>query len=172
MNLSIIGLDETIQQFQSLNENLLNKTSALLAHLVQAGFEIADYRFGVAQYDGTNDVSLSISFSGNTATLTASGKAVLFIEFGTGINFTEENPKATELGFIRGAYGKGNGSKPSWVYVGEQGSNGQFLRKTKDKQSVVRTKGNPPANAMYEASKTIQQKIISETQEVFFNDRY
>lgn len=172
MNISINGLDSTISHMKTLNDNLLNKTSTLVAHLINAGYEIADYRFGIAQYDGTNDVSLSMSFSGNTATLTASGQAVLFIEFGSGITFTEKNPKAVELGFIRGKYGKGNGSKPSWVYVGEQGSNGHFLRETKDEQAVVRTKGNPPANAMYEASKTIRQKLISEVKEVLFNDRY
>lgn len=172
MNISINGLDSTISHMKTLNDNLLNKTSTLVAHLINAGYEVADYRFGIAQYDGTNDVSLSMSFSGNTATLTASGQAVLFIEFGSGITFTEKNPKAAELGFIRGKYGKGNGSKPSWVYVGEQGSNGHFLRETKDEQAVVRTKGNPPANAMYEASKTARQKLISEVKEVLFNDRY
>lgn len=172
MNISINGLDSTISHMKMLNDNLLNKTSTLVAHLIKAGYEVADYRFGIAQYDGTNDVSLSMSFSGNTATLTASGQAVLFIEFGSGMTFTEQNPKAIELGFIRGKYGKGNGSKPSWVYVGEQGSNGHFLRETKDEQAVVRTNGNPPANAMYEASKTARQKLISEVKEVLFNDRY
>lgn len=175
MNISISGLDNTISHMKTLNDNLLYKTSTLVAHLAQAGYEIANYRFGIAQYDGINDVSLSMSFSGNTATLTASGQSVLFIEFGSGITFTEENPKAVELGFIRGKYGKGNGSKPSWVYVGEEGSegsNGHFLRKTKDDQIVVRTKGNPPANAMYEASKNIREKIILEVKEVLFSDRY
>lgn len=172
MNISITGLDNAISHMKMLNDNLLNKTSTLVAHLIQAGYEIANYRFGIAQYDGINDVSLSMSFSGNTATLTASGQSVLFIEFGSGITFTEVNPKAIELGFIRGKYGKGNGLKPSWVYVGEQGSNGQFLRKTKDDEIVVRTKGNPPANAMYEASKNIREKIISEVKEVLFSDRY
>lgn len=172
MNISINGLDNAISHMKMLNDNLLYKTSTLVAHLAQAGYEIANYRFGIAQYDGTNDVSLSMSFSGNTATLTASGQSVLFIEFGSGITFTEENPKAVELGFIRGKYGKGNGSKPSWVYVGEQGSNGQILRKTKDDEIVVRTKGNPPANAMYEASKNIREKIILEAKEVLFSDRY
>lgn len=168
MNVSITGLSEAIEHFQSLNESLLNKTSTLVAHLAQAGYEIADYRFGTAQYDGTNDVSLSLSFSGNTATLTASGQAVLFIEFGTGIVFTAENPKATELGFMRGTYGKGQGSNLNWVYVGNPGTNGTVLRETPDGETAVKTRGNPPANAMYEASKTIRQIITAEVKEVLF----
>lgn len=168
MNISITGLSETIEHFQSLNESLLNKTSTLVAHLAQAGYEIANYRFGTAQYDGTNDVSLSLSFSGNTATLTASGQAVLFIEFGTGIVFTTENPKAMELGFMRGTYGKGQGSNLNWVYVGNPGTNGTVLRETPDGETAVKTRGNPPANAMYEASKTIRQIITAEVKEVLF----
>lgn len=172
MNISINGLDSTISHMKTLNDNLLNKTSTLVAHLINAGYEIADYRFGIAQYDGTNDVSLSMSFSGNTATLTASGQAVLFIEFGSGITFTEENPKAVELGFIRGTYGKGKGSNLNWAYIGDKGSNGEVIRTTVDGETVVRTKGNPPANAMYEASKTTRQILISEVKEVLFSDRY
>ena len=172
MNISINGLNNTISHMKMLNDNLLYKTSTLVAHLIQAGYEIANYRFGIAQYDGTNDVSLSMSFSGNTATLTASGQSVLFIEFGSGITFTEENPKAVELGFIRGTYGKGKGSNFNWVYIGDKGSNGEVIRTTVDGETVVRTKGNPPANAMYEASKTARQIIISEVKEVLFSDRY
>lgn len=172
MNISINGLDSTISHMKTLNDNLLNKTSTLVAHLINAGYEIANYRFGIAQYDGINDVSLSMSFSGNTATLTASGQAVLFIEFGSGITFTEENPKAVELGFIRGTYGKGKGSNLNWVYIGDKGSNGEVIRTTVDGETVVRTKGNPPANAMYEASKTARQILISEVKEVLFSDRY
>lgn len=172
MNISINGLDSTISHMKTLNDNLLNKTSTLVAHLINAGYEIANYRFGIAQYDGINDVSLSMSFSGNTATLTASGQAVLFIEFGSGITFTEENPKAVELGFIRGTYGKGKGSNLNWVYIGDKGSNGEVIRTTVDGETVVRTKGNPPANAMYEASKTVRQILISEVKEVLFSDRY
>lgn len=168
MNITVKGLDEAIKHFQSLNESLLNKTSTLVAHLIQAGYEVADYRFGMAQYDGINDVVLSLSFSGNTATLTASGQSVLFIEFGTGIVFTTENPKATELGFMRGTYGKGQGSNLNWIYVGNPGTNGTVLRETLDGETVVKTRGNPPANAMYEASKAIRQIITAEVKEVLF----
>ena len=172
MNISISGLDNTISHMKMLNDNLLNKTSTRVAHLAQAGYEIANYRFGIAQYDGINDVSLSMSFSGNTATLTASGQSVLFIDVGSGITVTEENQKVVELGFIRGTYGKGKGSNLNWVYIGDKGSNGEVIRTTVDGETVVRTKGNPPANAMYEASKTARQIIISEVKEVLFSDRY
>ena len=164
-----VDVENTLKDLDLISLTLRNKAQKILKELIISGYTVADYAFADAEYDGTNDVSLSMKFEGNTAELMASGKSVLFIEFGSGIVFTDENPKAAELGFIRGAYGKGNGGKPSWVYVGEAGTNGYVID---EKRNVVITQGNPPANAMYEASKVMRDEVVSTVWEVLFGDKH
>lgn len=169
MNISVDATG-TIKGLNAISLVLKSKSQEILKRLVLSGYTIADYAYGDAEYDGTKDISLSMNFNGNTAELVASGSTVLFVEFGTGIVFTDENPKAAQLGFIRGTYGKGRGSNLSWTYVGEPGSNGEIIHEKQDGSTVVKTQGNPPANAMYEASKTIRNEMITVVREVLFGD--
>lgn len=167
-----VDVKNTLKDLDLISLTLRNKAQKILKELIISGYTVADYAFADAEYDGTNDVSLSMKFEGNTAELIASGKSVLFIEFGSGIVFTDENPKAAELGFIRGTYGKGNGANLKWVYVGEAGTNGYVIDEKKNGDTVVRTQGNPPANAMYEASKVMRDKVVSTVWEVLFGDKH
>jgi hypothetical protein len=86
----------------------------------------------------------------------------LFIEFGTGV----ANPELVEpsgLTYIHGTYGKLKGLNPNgWIYVGEQGNAGQPIA-----DGVYKTKGNPPARAMYDASKDMRAEITRIFREEF-----
>ena len=143
----------------------------MLERLAEIGVETASVRFRNAQYDGTNDVTVDAPkwVSDNCIAVSASGTTITFIEFGTGVYYSEEHPQSSEFGFQRGGYGQGKGSQNSWGYYGEQGTNGQFV-KTTDKGDVYVTHGNPPARAMYDASKDIRNNIITIAKEVFRND--
>lgn len=113
-------------------------------------------------YAGTNDVVISVEPTATGYKVVATGQAVLFIEFGTGI-LNPEHPQSSEFGFSHGTYGKGKGAnEKGWIYVGEQGNAGQPIR-----EGVYRTYGNPPAKAMYYAAKDMKAEIYTIAKEVF-----
>ena len=104
-----------------------------------------------AYYVGANDVTVASDQTGKTSTITASGSALLFIEYGTGINIPGVKYPAEWSGshakFLTDskklALFKGWWPLPSDVF-GETG---------------VMTEGNPPANVMYETGKRVKEDI-------------
>lgn len=164
--IKITGLDKVIKKLDNLTDEV-STFKIFLQKLADIGVEVAKATFTTAQYDGVNDVKVTSQWiNDNTIQIIASGHAVTFIEFGTGITYSEQHPLASEMGAIRGSFGKGKGSKSSWTYYGTRGTNGRFIRSS-DKGDVYRTSGNPPARAMYLASKEIKQKILEVCKEVF-----
>lgn len=165
--IKIRNINRIIKKIELLPSINNQQAKEFLAKLAELGVDVANVSFSTAQYDGVNDVEVESQWINDTTIqVVAKGKAVTFIEFGTGITFTEQHPLATKLGAIRGAYGKGKGNKPSWTYYGEQGTNGQFIRESA-KGTVYRTKGSPPARAMYLAIKEIKNRILELSKEVF-----
>ncbi len=166
----VTGLDEVIKKIENLKNSLDSKQHELLERLSAIGIDVASVKFKNAQYDGINDVSVDPSpewVDEKTLVITARGQAVAFIEFGTGVHYTEQHPTADEVGATRGSYGKGNGSKDSWAYYGNPGTNGHIVRTLEDGTTVVRTHGNPPARAMYDASQAMRDKIVEIAKEIY-----
>ena len=81
----------------------------LLERLTQEGYEVASAGFASAEYDGTNDVTVSVEDRGKIKAVVAVGGTVLFIEFGTGVTYPDNHPEARDLGMERGEYGHGRG---------------------------------------------------------------
>ncbi len=143
-------------------KELNRKVNLFVERLAEHGAEIAWKRFSEASYDGDKDVTVTVENDGNTARVVASGETVAFIEFGTGTSFPD-HPSGL---FEHGTYGKGQGSNPKgWVYVGEAGTGGQWLR-----EGVYRTKGNPPAMAMWTATTDMAAAISEIWREVMASD--
>lgn len=167
-SVEVKGLDEIINKLNSYQNTLPNKVKKFLSKLADIGIDTANIHFSNAQYDGKNDVTVNAPkwISDNTIVVSAQGESVTFIEFGTGIVYTEENPFAENLGMSRGGYGQGKGSQRTWGYYGEQGTNGTYLKST-DKGDLFLTHGNPPARAMYNADKEMRTKILDIAREVF-----
>jgi len=167
----IHGLDELIHHMESYKNSLPERKKECLKRLAEIGVDVAKVRFSTAQYDGTNDVSVNAPqwLDSSRIAVSATGKAVTFIEFGTGIFYAEQHPLADEMGMERGSYGQGKGSQSTWGYYGEGGTDGKLLRST-DKGDLYLTHGNPPARAMYEASKKMRDKVFEIVKEVFSLD--
>ena len=167
-------IDELISKLKKKRNTLDDKRKQFLEKLALKGFEVADITFRHALYAGFNDVVvLEPKWKDeSTIVLEAQGKAVAFIEFGTGVHYSEQYPKTIEGIDARGTYGKKKGANDSWSYYGEPGNEGRIVRETKDGRTVVLTHGNPPAMAMYNASKKMGQKetILSIAKEVFGGD--
>lgn len=170
INLEFYNIDNAVRQIEEYANSLMEKLHRLLELLMNEGWEIAAVGFSEAVYDGDRDVMLNLPYwEGDTIYLVANGKSVAFIEFGSGTTYEEYPPdkKPSEV-LPHGEFGKKKGKEPPWVYVGNAGDNGTVLAYKKDGRAVVRTEGNPPARAMYNASKVLDKEHIQKmAREVF-----
>ena len=163
---SVVGTDKVKAHLtEILNKLTRNGPDSLGDALALKGKAVAEQKFSTAQYDGTNDVRVlpPIAEGKYTTALRAEGHSVLFIEFGSGVHYTEEHPQAAELGMIRGAYGHHLGLLDSWRYKGDPGTNGE---EDEDHPGYIKTHGNPPARAMYEADKEMRNRLAETAMEV------
>jgi len=170
MRITISGLDKTINHLKKYSERLSEKNKLFLEKLAQIGIDEATIRFSTAQYDGTNDVSVSATpewVSDTTLRVYATGSTLFFIEFGTGVHYSEQHPKAGEFGFTRGGYGHHLGKLDSWRYEGDPGTNGEPDEKH---PGYIKTHGNPPAMAMYGAAEKMKNQVLEIAREVFKHD--
>ena len=157
--------DVLIKQLKEYRDKIKPKMEKLFERLSYLGAFRARVDFTSAMYAGDNDVEITVVPKDNGFEIVASGHAVLFIEFGTGIK-NPEHPLSSEFGFAHGTYGKGKGANPNgWVYYGVQGNAGRPVR-----DGVYRTMGNPPARAMYNAGKEMKERVLEIAREVFNGD--
>lgn len=165
--LSQRGIDTLLLEIENYKIWLKDRSEVLLERLAFYGFEVASARFTKADYDGTNDTSVSVEYRGNgIRVIVAVGASVLFIEFGTGVTYPDNHPQAAELGMKRGEYGQGHGKQSSWGYYGDPGTNG--VAKTKnDGSTVIITHGNPANMPMYETVKYLKGLLPVLVKEVF-----
>lgn len=161
------GIDEAIRGLEEYAEWLQDRSQVLLNRLTEEGYNIANIGFWQAEYDGTNDASVSVEERGeNVRAVVAVGASVLFIEFGTGVTYPDTHPEAAVNGMVRGAYGKGRGKRSTWGYYGDPGTNGEERQKPNG-DTVVITRGNPANMPMYEAVKQLKEKLPGIVKEVF-----
>ena len=169
---SLGNISEAIKQIEKYEKSLQKKQKIFLEKLAEVGVDVAKAKFQTAQYDGDNDVVLSEPawLGDNRLVISATGKSVMFIEFGTGVHYkAETHPLADDFGFVRGAYGYTLGKFDSWRYKGNPGTNGEMITEGKHK-GEIETHGNPANRCMYEASKEMRKKVREIAKEVFGSD--
>lgn len=133
--------------------DLSRKADELCRRLAELGATRAMLDFSNAIYDGTNDVSVTVEPIAHGYRVRASGNAVLFIEFGSGtIGYGHPEPEWYGPGtWSDGPNGRGHWQDPNgWYYAHGQ-----------------KSKGNPPAAAMYHASREVQDAVQRIADEVF-----
>lgn len=164
------GLDSALKKLNRITsrmDRIDSYVEKFTCRLAEIGLDKATVSFSEAEYDGTNDVRVTLDVKKpNLIHVVASGKAVLFIEFGTGINYPDDHPLANTLGMVHGEYGKKQGQKESWVYIGEEGTNGKVVRSS-ESGNAVRTRGNPASRSMYITAEEIRKNIEKIAKEVF-----
>lgn len=171
MKYDINGVVSIVNKLTKYSDSLSDKMQIAMDKLVKIGVSVARAGFDAAAYDGAKDVYVSdIIWNGeNECVFIASGRTVGFLEFGTGVHYTETHPKASEYGAVRGGYGYHLGRMESWRYWGDPGTNGEVIRDGKY-AGMIKTQGNPPARAMYEAGKTMHNEVERILKEVFVYD--
>lgn len=162
-------------------EGVLNaKADELVKRLAEIGVEVADREYHLAPYAGTNDVEVKYNQDNGrgTATIRATGKAVLFIEFGTGILNPEDwNARGalsnSEGVVLHGQYKDHKGDSVfGWTYTGDMPANPPAGTgpSYKSGNGYIHTYGEAPHPAMYHARKEIIEKVQEIAKEVFSND--
>ena len=165
IGLNTKDINRAISELEKFQKELRDKEKRLLEELAIIGFHEASVRFATAIYDGVNDVDVEIEDVANGFAIVAKGKAVAFIEFGTGVyhNTGEPYPIPRPEGIVGiGEYGKGRGKRKAWYYKGEAGTNGET-----QSNGVVKTRGNPAAMPMWYATEEIRRSILQIAREVF-----
>jgi hypothetical protein len=151
---SIENAERIVQQYK---RDFEAKEQEFVRRLAEIGVSVASAGFSTADYDGVNDVVVSLEKTATGYNVVASGKAVGFIEFGTGVRYPEWDGSDVEYTPPpHGSYGKGQGKNP-WGWWFKQ-SDGAVAR---------HTYGNQPAEAMLTARNTMIENVTRIAREVW-----
>ena len=165
MRVRVSGISQTIKLINSLETNTNSRVNSSckneIKKVVDEASNIARNKYTVSDYAGVKDITVSQpKWEGNRISFKAEGGSVLFVEFGTGINYEDKTYGSTYPRtdnspiFIRGTYGLGKGSQPSWVFVSPEDITSigtQYLATNRKGLNVYRTKGNESSKAMLNA---------------------
>lgn len=151
------SIDDAIQMVKQYKRDFEQKESEFLRRLAEIGVRVAQSGFATADYDGVNDVVVSMERTSNGYSVVASGKTVGFIEFGTGVKYPEwDNAGMDYTPPKHGTYGKGQGKNPhGWWF------------KQNDGGRATHTYGNTPAEAMRTARDEMVENVIRIAREVW-----
>lgn len=169
VRLSDAGLRDAERQIQEYKTTLNKKAQEFARALAQKGIDVATVRFANAQYAGDNDVTVEHDpvQTPNGFAIVAHGKAVAFIEFGTGVVHTAYGGELPDGVGEHGTYGKGNGQHKRWYYYGESGNAGTPVKQVDGKGQLNYTSGNEPAMAMWGAVEEMASQVEATWREVW-----
>lgn len=157
LTLDKASIDRAIREVEDYEKWVQEKAKLLCEKLAIFGAQEASVRFASAMYDGTNDSAIDVEQSEKGWTITASGQAVAFVEFGAGVyhNPSEPYPIPRPPGIVGiGEYGKGYGKRKMWGYYDEGGQ-------------LVLTRGNAAVMPMWYATQEMRNKLLEIAREVF-----
>ena len=165
------GIPEFIAKLQNRIVKIHGQGVEFRHRLADIGEDTARREFAEAEYPGTNDAVVSQEDRGKETVVAATGTAVMFIEFGTGIR-NAPYPGELPAGVGRhGTYGKGQGAnEKGWIYRGEAGTGEVYpvaSRNGRVREGIWRTFGNPPACCMMNAANDMHQMVPHIAKEVF-----
>ena len=167
VRLSDAGLRDAERQIQEYKATLNKKARAFAFRLSWLGLEVAKVRFANAEYAGSNDVKCHINQKDNTCIIIAEGKAVAFIEFGTGAHHNGYGGELPPGVGAHGSYGKGQGANRRWYYYGDPGNAGTYVDTVPVKGRLNYTSGNEPAMAMWGAVEEMASQVEATWREVW-----
>lgn len=150
------SIAEALTTVRQYKKDFAAKERLFVKRLAEIGVSVASAGFDVADYDGTKDVTVSMTQRGKRAVVKAFGETVGFIEFGTGVKFPEWNGSGSDYTPPKhGTYGKGLGANPKGWYFSPGSGASQH------------TYGNPPAEAMLTARDVMVERVVQIAREVW-----
>ena len=151
------SITKAIKQLEQYKKDFRAKEEIFVKRLAEIGVSVASAGFATADYDGVNDVQVTMTQSGTKVAVVAYGETVGFIEFGTGVSFPEWDSSGMEYTPpAHGTYGKGHGANPNgWYFKQHEGARARH------------TYGNPPAEAMRTARDVMVERVMQIAREVW-----
>lgn len=164
VGLNAKDINAAIRQLERYRDDLDRKGREICRRLASYGATVATPMFSSAAYDGNNDVTVDVEETENGYVIRASGTAVLFIEFGSGVTYGYGHPDP---------HGYGPGTWPDKHY--RRDSSGSMVANwendrgwyTPKEAGGQHTYGNPPAMAMYRAGQDVKAEVLRVAREVF-----
>lgn len=168
LDLSVASIDRLIAELDEHKRWVTEKTEQFRQRVAEEIQGEAAINFAGAimedRIDGgwrNPDVTVTMGGEGNISLVIAKGTDAVFVEFGAGVYHnghagSSPHPMGTELGMTIGSYGKGFGVRKAWGYY--------------DNGELVLTRGTPASMPMYNAAKTVSNRIASIAREVFGAD--
>ena len=156
VDLDPASINAAIVQIRNYQEWIAKKADELTRRLAEIGADEARVGFTGAMYDGDNDTTVTVEPNGdNGYSIIASGTAVLFIEFGSGITYGYGHPdpevEGAQMGPGTYPSDKGHWNDPNgWYYAHDK-----------------HTYGNPPSMTMYNTANDMRDKVQEVAREVF-----
>lgn len=151
------SIDTALKAVRQYEKDFEQKEQEFTRRLAEIGVRVAGTGFATADYDGVNDVVVTMERTAKGYSVLASGSAVGFIEFGTGVKYPEwDNTGMEYTPPAHGTYGKGQGKNPwGWWFKAGEGA------------TATHTYGNQPAEAMRTARDEIVANITRIAREVW-----
>ena len=152
------GTKSLLGKLDKLKDAIAYEIPRVIANNVSDQTTKAMAGFASAEYDGINDVTVSMETGDNVWRIVASGEAVLFIEYGSGIVY----PHTSEFGNAS-AYPptSWSASHDKWLVDPKVSTYGGKWPVPGWKGYW--TKGNKSANVMYESQKTLRTILSVKT---------
>lgn len=162
------SIDKAIKQLRDYQKKLDRKADEVAKRLAEIGATRAEIDFDNAPYDGNKEFEISVEKTDNGYSVTASGKSVLFVEFGAGVTYGGGHPQAEEFKMGPGTWPEPHYHKyKGQLYANWENPSGWYLPK---ESGGGHTFGNAPAMPMYNAEQEIKSSIEQIVREVFSSD--
>lgn len=175
------GLVKVMQDLDKIkadsDPNNSGKAKQLLTELAAACRADAELTYQNSTAENSDNIKVSDDVTGNTATITAQGDGILFVEFGTGINRNNGSVSLTALtkGFLPSSWSmshsqwllppKVDKSNGKWPIPGTFGQATKIIKTKsgpKEVPSNIWTEGHPPVDAMYHTFERLKNSYFPE----------
>lgn len=163
---AIRELNQYRERIQRKTVELRRRVAELIRNNADPVFQtaVADNRFNVIDGNAVDDtqfggVTVTVQDNGDVTLVIASGKDVVFMEFGAGVYYngsvgSSPHPLGAGLGYTIGSYGHGQGARNTWGFTD---ANGDFHL----------SHGVPASMPLYKAVMSVRQDIVQIAREVF-----
>lgn len=174
MALNSKSIDLALRELEKYEDRIQKCAEEIVRILSLRGYDVAYTIMAGNVYSGETLDSLTIVEESPTKhILTAGSKALLFFEFGAGVQGVG-HPLAGDFGMGAGTYPPTNPEHPHWNdpdgWWYPTDDPGLIVRHGKDGQGYGHTHGNPPRMPMYMAAKTIRDELLDVVKEVINGD--
>lgn len=148
------GTKSLLDRIDKLHDAVAYDVPRIIADEVSNQTTKAMAGFASAEYDGNNDVAVSMETGNNVWRIAASGEAVLFIEYGTGVTYSHTSEFGNAAAYSPASW---SASHDKWLVEPK-------LSKYGGKWPVPGwkgywTKGNKSANVMYGSLKDLRTNL-------------